>query len=467
MGALMNLPENPVPLSGFLIKHCVQTGSGDGGYNHGRDVQLVLRNSTGTVQVLKPYSGDVTVAAQQAPGALPTLDLVSWLVTSVRTGGNVFLAPGEVGTADVPAGTSASAQMQPDRLRSLIKIGADKTLGAVFDKFGANTMYSDPTIRNWLVQTFACAYDSYNAVTSGNGFGNSSRDFAVALYGCFDYEGIYAAIENWMRSQLAAGSLDGAGAVRMNKGLENMREVFKWIEFGQIAVDVSDSLLWGSLPDSPINIDHYAAKPTRDDLGRLIKQQCLSPYLYAWRIDMNCQNAAYGQQQQPTGGGAETGLPLGKMIRDVDGHAFLVTAADQKMHPIEDGGTYICLSRHYAIDWGLDSEDLRAYRDASGPNGAPATCDASRPATRQITAQSAPELFAVLRIGDGPESWIVEAGHRWAIPSGGEFNCWVNPQYRANIEVDVYDFVTREELETWPVGPGSISNCGDPENPSF
>ena len=51
-----------------------------------------------------------------------------------------------------------------------------------------------------------------------------------------------------------------------------------------------------------------------------------------------------------------------------------------------------------------------------------------------------------------------------ADPDGGEFNCWINPQYRANIEVDVYDFVARAELETWPVGPGVISNCADPEN---
>ncbi|SCL50616.1 Helix-hairpin-helix motif-containing protein [Micromonospora chersina] len=464
-GALLNLPGNTPPVGGFLIKHCVQDGPGTGGYNGGKDARTLLRNTSGTVQVLKPYVGDVTVSEQG--GSTPEFDIVKLLVTRINTGGNTYLGPGDAGTADVPAGTMGSVRMQPDRLRSLLKVGGDKTLGMLFDKLGANKMYSDPMILNWIAQMSSCLYNSYNSLTSRNGFANTARDFATALYGCFDYEGIYALIERWMRDSLASGTLDGAGAVRINKGLENMREAFKWIEFGQIAVDVSDSLIWGSLPDSPILIEHYAARPSRDDLGRTIQPACISPYLYTWHVDMNCQNAAYSQQQQPTGGGGDTGVPLGKMIRDPDGHAWLVTTADQKMHPIGDGGTYICLSKHYAIDWDVDSDDLAGYIQASGPEGDNATCDGSLPPTRKITKQAAPNLFAVLRINGGPESWIVMGGSRWPIPSGGEFNCWVNPQYRANIEVDVFDFVSPADLETWPIGNGSISNCGDPENPTF
>ena len=462
--ALLDTPGSPVPLAGFLIKHCVQTGEGHGGYRGQPDARVLLRNSSGTVQSLRRASGDVSVALQ--PQGFD-IDIVAKLVTSVNTGGRVFLAPGQTGSADVPAGTFANAPMQPDRLRSLLKIGADKTLGYVFDRFSANAMYSDPTIYNKLVQIVSCAYNSYNAATSGNGFANASRDFAKALYECVDYESVHALIESWMRAQLAAGRLDGAGAVRIHKGLEHLREIVKWVEFGQVAVDVSDSLIWGSLGTVPVLIEHYAAKPTRDDLGRLVRSQCVREHLYAWQIDAACQNAAYTQQSRPTGGGGDTGFPLGKMIRDTDGHAWLVTDADKKMHAIEDGGTYICLSKHYAIDWGLDFEDLRAYRQESGPNGDPATCDGSRPATRKITAGEAPDLFAVLRIEDGPESWIVFGGARYHIPSGGQFNCWVNPQFRANMEVDVYDFVSRGQLETWPVGSGSIDNCGDPEHPSF
>jgi DNA uptake protein ComE-like DNA-binding protein len=457
--ALLNLPGNPPPVGGFLIKHCVQDGNGT-------DARTLLRNTSGTVQMLKRHSGDVTVA-EQDPRDLPQRELVEWMVTALNTGGNIYLAPGDVGTADVPAGTMGSAQMQPDRFRSLLKIGGDKTLGRIF-KFGAaNEWNSDPAILNLIVQTGACLYNSYYSLTSQNGFANASRDFATALYGCFTYEEIYAQIENWMRRALASGALDGAGAVRINKALENMREVFKWLEFGQVAVDVSDSLIWGSLPDSPILIEHYAAKRTRDDDGRIIQPACITPYLYTWRVDMNCQNAAYSQQQQPTGGGGNTGLPLGKMIRDRDGHAWLVTAADQKMHPIADGGTYICLSKHYAIDWEVDSDGLASYRQASGPEGDGATCDGSLPPTRKITKEVAPDLFAVLRINGGPKSWIILGGNRWPIPSGAELSCWVNPQYPANIEVDVFDFVTPAELETWPIGNGSISNCGDPEHPTF
>ena len=48
----------------------------------------------------------------------------------------------------------------------------------------------------------------------------------------------------------------------------------------------------------------------------------------------------------------------------------------------------------------------------------------------------------MLRIDDGPESWIISGGFRYPITSGTDFNCWVNPQFAANIEVDVYDGVT-------------------------
>jgi hypothetical protein len=213
-------------------------------------------------------------------------------------------------------------------------------------------------------------------------------------------------------------------------------------------------------------IEHYAAKPARDELGRVLRAACVSPYLYAWRVDMTCQSASYTQQRQPSGGGGATGLPLGKIIRNTAGDAWFVTSSDKKMHPT-DGGTYICLTRHYAVDWAVDGSDLRAYRDDSGGEGDAATCDGSLPPTRKITHDDNPDLFAVLRLGDGPESWIVMGGHRYAISSGQEFNCWVNPAYRANIEVDVYDFVSPVELGTWPIGNGSISNCGDPEHPTF
>lgn len=466
-GALLNLPGNVPPLGGFLIKHCVQDGEGATGYEGGSDVRTVLRNTSGTVQQLKRYTGDIKVAEQERSSSFPDANVVEYLVTNILTDGKIYLAPGKTGMADVPAGTMGAAQMQPDRLRSLLKIGGDKTLGVIFDSLSANQMYSDPAIRDWLFQTFSCTYNGYNALTSENGFANSSRDFAFALYRCFDYEGIYALIEDWMRGQLASGALDGADSIRIHRNLEKMREVFKWIEFGQIAVDATDSAMWGSLPDSPILIEHYAAKPTRDDVGRLIQPACIARYLYTWRIDASCQDAAYSQQEQPTGGGGDTGLPLGRMIRDTAGHAWLVTNSDQKMHPVADGGTYICLSKHYAIDWGVDAAGLDSYQEASGSEGDNATCDGSRSPTRRITSNDAPDLLAVLRIDDGPESWIVLGGNRWPIPSGSEFECWVNPQYRANIEVDVYDFVTRAELDSWPRGSGSISNCGDPEKPTY
>lgn len=53
-------------------------------------------------------------------------------------------------------------------------------------------------------------------------------------------------------------------------------------------------------------------------------------------------------------------------------------------------------------------------------------------------------------------------------PSGAEFSCWVNPQYRANMEFDVWDQVTVEQLSHFPVTDSVfISNRGDPAKPTF
>jgi hypothetical protein len=260
----------------------------------------------------------------------------------------------------------------------------------------------------------------------------------------------------------------GAGAVRINRGLENLREMFKWLEFGQVAVDVHDALIWGSLPTSPIMIEHYAARPPADDLSRAVKPACARPTGYVWEIDRICQNAACARQQQSTGGGGgDTGLPLGKMIRDTDGYARLVT-----QHRSEDALDSRRRNLHLpqqALRDRLGPGQRRPARLPAGirPLGDDATCDGSRPPTRKITKQDNPDLAAVLRIDDGPASWVVLGGYRYAIPSGTEFTCWVNPQYRANIEFDVYDFVTPTELQTWPIGNGTISNCGDPEHPTF
>jgi hypothetical protein len=107
----------------------------------------------------------------------------------------------------------------------------------------------------------------------------------------------------------------------------------------------------------------------------------------------------------------------------------------------------------------------------TGVVGEAATCNGSLARTRNVPAAAADTRSAVLRVGSGPntgQSWIVSGGRRHHIPSGTEFNCWVNPQYRANIEFDVWDHISPAELALFPVeSNATISNCGDPENPQF
>ncbi len=262
-----------------------------------------------------------------------SIDLVDLLVTKVATGEKMFLGPGATGSATVPAGAFGAVQMQPDRTRSLSRVALDKLFGKAFEALGPQ-ITSDPAVRQVLVQMMSCAYSTWNAgQTSGP---TAGRQLAQAIFGCFDYGQFYLAVNHRLTQLVEKGLISDAAAGKVVTGLLDVRDAVKYLEFGQIAVDVTDSAVWGSLSDSPVLIEHYAAKSTRDELGRVVRAQCLSPYLYAWRIDMNCQNAAYTQQEQSTGGGGATGLPLGKIVRNTNGNAWFVASDDRTMQPIED-----------------------------------------------------------------------------------------------------------------------------------
>ncbi|QGN49822.1 hypothetical protein GKC29_25355 [Micromonospora sp. WMMC415] len=458
-GALLNLPGNPVPPAGFLIKHCVQTGAGSS--NWGPDVKVQLRNNTGTIQKLAHYSGDVTVAGDDS---LET-DLITLALTTVNTAGAKFLGPGDTGSAAVPAGTAGTVEMQPDRLRSLARVALDKTLGVVLDKL--DPALSDPTLRQRVFQLVACTYDAVRASSAKTDF-HIAREFALALFNCFNYENFYISLTALLTDLANRGAITPQQADLGANGLLKARELVKWLEWGQIAVDLVDSSVWGSLGTVPLRVEHYAAKPIVDGLGRHIGHTCIRRTGYTWSINAACQDSLYAGITRPVGGGGNTGLPPARIVRNSTGNAWLFTTDDRIMRPIRDGGTYLCLARHYAVDW---DADITAYRGAAHvkPENAPdAVCDGARPATRDLSPGQVTSDAIVLRESSG-RSWVLQGNERVHIPTGREFICWVNAQHAANLEFHVWDQVTADELARFPVSPTitHVSNCGDPEDPEF
>lgn len=182
------------------------------------------------------------------------------------------------------------------------------------------------------------------------------------------------------------------------------------------------------------------------------------------RILENCQNGHYARIGSGSGGTA--GLPLGLIARDPAGHAYFLDLDSGVLRPIADGATYLCLARHYHVDW--DAE-LATYRGAYAESSTPATCNASIPDTRPLNrgAVAPPDSAIVLRQPNGT-AWVVWGGNRIHIPSGAEFRCWVTQQHSTNIEFDVWDQVTNAQLAGFPVDHTTfVSNCGDPANPTF
>jgi hypothetical protein len=86
---------------------------------------------------------------------------------------------------------------------------------------------------------------------------------------------------------------------------------------------------------------------------------------------------------------------------------------------------------------------------------------------------SANPAYGSLRLVGGPgplegTAWVIWNGQRDHIQTGEEFRCWVDPQYASVIEFDVWDQVTDDQLNHWPIATNfHVSNCGDPAHPTF
>jgi DNA uptake protein ComE-like DNA-binding protein len=453
---ILDLPGNVVSPYGFMAKHCVQNGPFAAPLAYD-SAQTKLLNNTGTITRLSASQGAPTISKLTSSFS-PIVDALTG-----PDSGDLFLGPGEVGASTVHAGATGTATLKPQRLRTFSLIFMEEAVGHLF-----GPDLNDPTLREMAVQAVDCTFKAVAAI-GGDSVADITRELSRAFLTCFDARTYYITAAALIQNKVAQGVLTQAQADSATSKLLQLRELVKFVKYGRIFVDAVDAAVWGVVP-YPIRTDHYIKDPTVDGLGRRVEEGCInrSNPLHPV-VDTACQDARYHDANRPTGGGGSTGVPPARIIRTSGKNAYLYRTDTKGLHPIGDGGTYICLANHYAVDWNADYDlyyDLAVIKPGIA---APATCDPSIPRSRRIGPSMEDAVLRLVVPGDAPDpTWIVQGGVRYPISSGEAFGCWVEPETKHNMEFHVWDYISGEELDDVPLKTSNIpSNCGDPSNPRF
>ncbi|MCU1615786.1 MAG: Helix-hairpin-helix motif-containing protein [Frankiales bacterium] len=449
LGALMNLPGNTVPPLGWPQKHCVRSDTANP-----YDATLHVRNNTRAFESLTQYGDDTAqVDGPTSPIANDPLQTLIRDVTSIILRHPVA-APGDEMTVTVPSGHAGAADMEPNALITAVWAVINETpLADPINQYGRA-----PHMSQLFTHSLSCVFSGLNTLQSLDGSGTDVLQNLQGLIGdCIAYDDILKAAQ----ADLDSGAIQDTDG-KLSKQLDRVSRFLLWLKVGRLGASTFDS--WYGHGAGVISMSNYAPKPATDAQGRPVFDKCLTAKGYGWVVDANCQAAEYATATQvPTGSGGQNGLPNGKLVRDSQGHAWLDNIDAHTLQPIADGGTYLCLAKHYAVDW---AADLTRYRDLTLLVNS-ATCDNNISDDRPINHGDTGGAV-VLRQADGT-SWVVWNGQRERIPTGAEFQCWVDPRYAANMEFDVWDQVTADQLTNWPVMPDGnlVSNCGNPANPTF
>lgn len=243
----------------------------------------------------------------------------------------------------------------PDMLATIDWAGAELLVGQLFDMAGAQW----DLVYQLLQTTDAC-------------------DDGLTL-GC-----VKTLIEGGLA---AAGTQAERGSSLANK-LDTIGRVFKVFDTAQATASISaatyanaEQAIDNSGTTKLYNIPN---EPTVDSKGRPIVGQCLSRDDYRWTIDEGCQDIAYQTGSEPVpGSGGSDGFPNGKIVRDPQGHAYFLNYDAGTLGGIATGGEYLCLAKHYIVDWNADMAVYRSY-----PTGQNPACDGSLPDTRPITVDN-------------------------------------------------------------------------------
>jgi len=453
--AYLNLPNSPVPPLGYPLKHCVESDFGNA------NATLRILNNTRTIQSLTNYAGNPILGSSSIGGDLLQLSITK---AGEAVFGHPFAYPGAEVTASVAQGSFAAVQMRPNLALTGLWAALDQspledlvkkipTVGPVAAAIGniANCVLTLPAITS--LSASSTPQQVMDAIKGG-------------LSSCFSAKVFWDIVAEAVKT----GVISGGTANTLSNALNELSRYDIWLRVGQVVVSGGDAIAgWaGGSSAGIISIEHYAPKPVFDSQGRPVHSACLQARGYGWILDPACQDAFYyPATHPPSGSGGIGALPGGLIIRDPSsGHASFWNADDSTLRPIEDGGTYLCLARHYAVDWAPDFTQYRGTIVLSPPASCTDTTD-----TRGIQpgSTSLQGTATILRQADGT-AWVVyDSVHRFHIPTGAEFMCWVSPQTDRNIKFYVWDQVLQGQIDLFPVDPAVtlISNCGDPAHPGF
>jgi Helix-hairpin-helix motif len=462
--ASLNLPGGIVPFTGYLLKHCVETG------DNSTNATLRLKNNTRTMMSLTSFDGSSPSLGNVNIGG----DLLSLAVAKAAeaVAGHPWAYPGGEVTATVPRASFNAVQMRPNvaltavwfamnqsPIEDVVKLVTGSPLAASISKQIQDV--SDCVLSGVGVAKLATSYDSTSVA-------NLSDTLRSVISKCITPQLFWDALAAGVKSGAVSGSLANA----VSSKLDELSRYAVWARVSQWTFTGLDSLYGaaGGASAGVIGISYYAPKPDHDSLGRTVQDQCLKPDAtgYGWKIDMACQDSYYSISSNPGGGVTQYNLPNGLILRDPsNGAAEFYNKDARTITSIDDGGTYLCLAKHYAVDW---NPSYPAYGGSTIIVSPSMSCDNSIPDTRPFAPQNDPiapfpnQNYNILRQPDGTAWLLLDSTHRAHIQTQSDFMCLVSGDPASKSYV--YDQVTTDELNRYtevnPDSEGSFTYCGPP-----
>ena len=460
--SVLDLPGN-ISASGYPMKHCLEPEPLT------TTARIVLRNNTGGIMEMRPLGGDVELG-RPTDNDLILKDRFGFMITEgwhLIHPDREYFTPGAQGWFESPRASFRAVDSRPDRVSSALYIALRDGLDLL--KASQSGAYRPgEAIVDLLQSAVDCVLE--NLDSSSQSSADQIASLPSRLAACIPAENLIRLIRTDLSDQFRNGQLPGNVFHDHSVALQKIDRWLKWLTIGGIVVKAADTAFWSTyVPNGIVSAEHWAPRPTIDGQGRRIVPGCLDPGLYEWVIDEQCQGGHYARISTPPpgSGGGQTGRNQALIARDELGNAWLVdyddlTGGRPTARHIEDPSTYLCLARHYAVDWDARLGD---YIGTGGPavfdSSRDATCDWSQPATRRLDPTDPDWRSAVLRQPNGT-AWIAHTdGGRQHIDSTAWFADLVTnkdvhyadgePPRNAWSEQFVWDQVTDQELARFAV----------------
>lgn len=454
--AVLELPGNP-PSPLYPLRYCVESDSAS------TDAITNLRNNTAGIVEVQRYGWTDTRIGTRDDNPPVYVDPWGWVMRRVLSNmqpDREYLSPGGTAWFATPRAAARAVDGQPLIFPSAAQFFLDDGIGTMAKMaIGPDTKLASATV-GIAVSLVRCLINEYDSFSSRGEEANAVASITSRFLACTNPSELVAALRADLSAQFRAGNLSGDEFKLGSLELRKVDRWLMWLKITGVVVEIGNVALWDRyVPNGIVSAEHRPPRPTVDSGGRRIVEQCLGEKLYDWVIDERCQDGYYTSISTPPfgSGGGETGLNAARIVRNKLGHNWLVDYDDlTDGHPtarhIADEPTYLCLVRHYVIDWDARLGD---YTHEGNPKRAvfdpsrDATCDWSVAPTRPLSPGNPAWRSAVLRQPDGT-AWIAHSdGGRQHISSAEWFTDLVTPEGDWP-ERFVWDQVTDEELSRFP-----------------